>query len=76
MMVMNKLILQRTPEAFHAYIVKAVASSAHRRLYIELTSICRYLPVFIRAILAIPVRVMDYSNQPEMSRARIRNKLI
>jgi hypothetical protein len=54
---MDQILLQRAPGAFQGrHCRSSCVFAAHRRLPIEVT---QYLPVFMGAILAAPVRVMD-----------------
>ncbi len=55
-LVMNKLVLEGTPEAFHRSIIVTVALPAHGRLH---TEPFEELLVFRAAVLASPIRMMD-----------------
>ena len=54
--MMDKLILERTPEALHRSIVVAIASSAHRCSHLELI---HQLPVFMGAVLPSTIRMVN-----------------
>src|SRR4030042_1998481 len=54
--VMNKLILERTPEALHGGIIVAIAFPAHGCSHLELI---HHLPVFMGAILTPTIRMVD-----------------
>ena len=54
--VMNKLILERTPEALHGSIIIAIAFSAHGCSHLELI---HQPPVFMGAVLTPTIRMVD-----------------
>ncbi len=58
MAVVNQLLFERTPDAFHGSVVEAIPLAAHRRHQLETI---KYLLIFIGTVLAAAVRVM---NQP------------
>jgi hypothetical protein len=53
---MDKLVLERTPEALHGSIIVVVALPAHRCSHLELI---HQLPVFMGAILTSTIRMVN-----------------
>ena len=55
-MVMDKLVLERTPEALHRSIIVAIASPAHGCSHLELI---HQPPIFMGTVLTATIRMVN-----------------